>query len=223
MKKLTLTIGYLIWFVINHTAAQDINWRAVQDHHRHFANAGIGADFNTVASLAYGQKITSRLPIVVGAGFTVPFGKTLLDDWKLNLTAQGELWHNEQFSFGLKPGIVMRRFESPIARFYNISAEATATVGYLRSKWGVAAESTYDRSLATHLKHDLLKEYYPGIKDGWYDATGGTIKFGLAANYSFRSTSIFLKVGKAYGQNFKDNPTLPFYFDITVSQYFGER
>ncbi|MEZ4962856.1 MAG: hypothetical protein R2830_23725 [Saprospiraceae bacterium] len=70
-------------------------------------------------------------------------------------------------------------------------AEGTLTAGYLRPKWGIAAEAGFERSLPSNLHHKLLWEHYPEIRDGWYSSTGGNYKFGLAANYTFPGLSIF--------------------------------
>jgi hypothetical protein len=142
---------------------------------------------------------------------------------KLKLTAQGELWHNDQFSIALKPGIVVRRLDPDPARLYNVSVETALSAGYQRPKWGIGAEAVYDRSLASNIRHKLLKEYYPEIKDGWYGGTGGTFRAGITANHTLRNTAIFLKAGQLFGQDLKNNPTIPFYFDLSVARWFGRR
>jgi hypothetical protein len=180
----------------------------------------LGADFGTNYGLSYGYKLPGSHPIVLGAELSVPFGNQLLDDWKVRLNGQSELWHNDRLSWGIKPGIILRRYQSDAARLYNIGAEITTTFGYYRPKWGGAIEVNYDRALFTHIQHNMLRDYYPAIRDGWYGGTGGNFKFGIKANYSFKSWNIVVKTGKMYAQDFKDNPTLPFFFDIWLVKYF---
>ena len=199
--------------------AQEVNWRSFNEHYQHLISINLGADYGTVYGLAYGHRFSGRIPMVLGTEISIPFGNHLFDDWKVKVNAQSELWHNDRLSLGIKPGIIVRRYQSDAARLYNIGAEITATFGYYRPRWGLAGEVNYDKALFTHTKHKILKDYYPEIRDGWYGATGGNIKLGMKANYSFKTWSIFLKTGKVYAQDFKDNPTLPFYFDISLLKY----
>jgi len=60
------------------------------------------------------------------------------------------------------------------------------------------------------------QEYYHEIQDGWYGSTGGNFKFGLQGSFWMKSTGIGSKGGKVFGQNFSDNPTLPYYADFSV-------
>jgi hypothetical protein len=199
--------------------AQEVNWRLFNESYRHLISANLGADYGTNYGFAYGYKLSGPLPIVLGTELSIPFGNQLLDDWKVKLNGQSELWHNEKLSLGIKPGIIVRRYQSDAARLYNIGAEITTTFGYYRPKWGGAIEVNYDKALFTHIKHDMLKDYYPAIRDGWYGSTGGNFKFGIKANYSFKTWNIVLKTGKMYAQDFKDNSTLPFFFDIWFVKY----
>lgn len=82
-------------------------------------------------------------------------------------------------------------------------------------------EINYDKALFTHIKHGTIKEYYPEVKDGWHFPTGGNYKLGVIASYSFNPAwAIFLKAGKVYGQDFENNPTLPFYGNISIQREF---
>jgi len=200
--------------------AQEINWRNLDTTSMHIISAQIGADYGTVYGLSYGYQLPFKHPIVIGAGISVPFGKHFMDDYKVDVNAQSEIWHSNSFSFAIKPGMMMRRYHSEAASLYNIGAEITTTLGYYKNNWGVAIEANYDRSCATYIEHVTLKEYYPGIQDGWYDSTGGNFKFGVKGNYWMKSIGISLKAGKIFGQNFSDNPTLPYYFELSVLKRF---
>ena len=199
--------------------AQEVNWRSFSAPYKHIVSVNFGADYGTHYGLAYGYKLSGRLPVVLGTEISIPFGHDVLDDWKVRISGQSELWHNEQFSLSVQPGIIARRYQSEVARLYNISADLTTTFGYYRPAWGVAAEVNFDKTLATHIRHDGLKDYYPEIRDGWYGSTGGNFKLGLKGNYAWDDWSIFLKAGKIFAQDFKDNPTLPFFFEISLLKY----
>jgi hypothetical protein len=120
-------------------------------------------------------------------------------------------------SLNFKPGIVLRRYESSASRVYNVGLAAQTAVGVYRPKWFAAVAGNYDRAVASHIRHSKLKEYYPDIRDGWYGSTGGNFKFGVKTGVNFKTVGIALNAGKVYGQNFKNNPTLPFYFDVSLS------
>lgn len=200
--------------------AQEINWRTIDSTSKHIVALRIGADFATIYGLSYGYQLPFKHPVIIGAGITVPFGKNFMDDYKVDVNAQTEAWHSNSFSFAIKPGMSMRRYNSDAASLYNVGAEITTTFGYFKNNWGVAVEANYDRSCATYIEHVRLKEYYPGIQDGWYDSTGGNFKFGVKGNYWMKSTGLALRVGKIYGQNFSDNPTLPFYTEFSLLHKF---
>lgn len=205
------------------TLAQDINWRSLNEQSNHLASLYFGADFSSYYGASYAYSIKNKYkPVFIGTEFTVPFGKNLIDDWRWNLNLQTEIWHNDHFSLGTKLSFVTRRYASPMAILYNTSTALSINFGYVRPKAGAVLIAAYDQTLATHINHKLLKEYYPQIRDGWYKASGGTFKFGVRGNWSYKSWSTYLTVGKAFARNFKDNPTLPFFAELSIQKRFGK-
>jgi len=200
--------------------AQEINWRNLEPTSKHVIGLRLGIDYGSVYGISYGYQLPFIHPVVIGTEFTVPFGEKLMDDYKALVTVQTEVWHNNSFSFSIKPGMSMRRYHSDAASLYNVGAEIATTIGYFKNNWGVAVEANYDRSCATDIVHKSLKEYYPEIQDGWYGSTGGNFKFGIKGNYWMKATALALKVGRVYGQNFSDDPTLPFYGELAVLHKF---
>lgn len=199
--------------------AQDINWRA--ENQGHLVSAYFGADYSFYYGISYGQLLNVKSkPLLAGTELILPFGEDVLDDWRWRTSLQAELWENNGFSFSLKPAFVTRRYESPLARMYNVGADLSMIFGYLKPKWGVSATVNYDRSFSTHITHGQLKEDYPEIADGWYNTAGGNFKFGARANLSVKSWHSFLSVGKHYGQDFRDNPTFPFFFELSLQGQF---
>ncbi len=217
--KIALLSSWLLAFTNSYS--QEINWRNTDSSSSHFVSINFGADYSSYYGLSYGYKIKNKFaPIVIGNDFNVSFGKQLTDDWKSRTTIQTELWHNKHFSWSLKTGFIVKRFESEIARLVNLGADITTIFGFSKPKGGIGLVIHYDRSSSTHIKNKLLKEYYPEIKDGWYKTSGGNFKFGIRGNYSIKKWNTYLNIGKTYGQNFKDNPTLPFYLDIAIQKQF---
>ena len=195
--------------------AQEITWRTPgAESVKQIAGLSLGADYTTNYSFTYAHTFGRRLPLAVGGEFYVPFGRRLLDDFRLTGTVQTELWHNEHLSWVVKPGLSFRRYWSTVAKIEGVSANINTSFGYYKRSWGAAVDITYDRILASYILHHSLKEYYPEIRDGWYKSSGGNFQFGIKANYNFGRVSILLKTGAMFGQNFTDNPTLPFYANM---------
>jgi hypothetical protein len=217
--KITILIFSLTFGLSLYSGAQEILWKPMDMHSKHLISVHVGADFGTVYGLSYGYRFSGNFPFVVGTEISFPFGNDLIDDWKIKLTGQSELWHNQKFSLSVKPGFVVRRYESDMARVFNFGTEIGVAFGYYPAKWGVGVEGSFDKAIVTHMSHNRLKDYYPEIQDGWYLSSGGSYKFGFRTSYAIKGLHIFLKAGKIYGQQFKENPTLPFYFDISLSKY----
>ncbi|AEA44243.1 hypothetical protein [Fluviicola taffensis] len=219
--KPILHIFFLLLSILK-TNAQEINWRALNNQSNHLISAHFGADYSSYYGVSYAYGIKNKYkPVFIGTEFTLPFGKQVTDDWRGNLNIQTELWHNEHLSLGTKLSFFTRRYASPMATIYNTSTALSIHFGYLRPKVGAVLVVAYDQTLVAHVSHKLMKEYYPQIRDGWYDASGGTFKFGIRGNWSHKSWSTTLTLGKAFARNFKDNPTLPFFAELSVQKRFG--
>lgn len=216
MKAYLITILYSL-MVAPTVFAQDVPWRALENK-KHILSGYIGADYSSYYGLSYGHVLTfMKRPIVLGTEFTIPFGNTLLDDWRWRTSVQAEVVKHDNFSLTIKPAVILRRYESPLAKMYNTGVDLSLLYGYTKPTWGLVALAHYDRSISTHITHRLLKDDYPSIQDGWYSTPGGNFKFGARVNYTLKSLSCFLTVGKHYGQNFNDNPTLPFFFELSIN------
>lgn len=221
MKKPGSILLLLYISITNPSFAQEINWRSIDQGGKHIVSAYFGADYSSYYGFSYGYVVKNKItPIITGAELTVPFGDDVFDDWRMKVSAQAELWNKDRLSLGIRSSFILRRYESALSRLYNVGADALTQFGYTKEKWALVAIFHYDRAIATHIQHDLLKEYYPEITDGWYGATGGNFKFGLRGNISIRSLNTFLSVGKIYGQDFKHNPTLPFYAELSIQKMF---
>ncbi len=220
--KIYKTISLLLMmFSALTTLSQEINWRTINDDSKNMVSANFGADYSSYYGLSYGYHIkNSFTPLIIGTEFNLSFGNDVFDDWKSRTTIQTELWHSGNLSWGLKGGLIMRHFESDIARLFNMGADITTNFGYATATWAIVGTINYDRALATHIKNDLLKEFYPAIQDGWYSSSGGNFKFGIRASRSFKTWNTYMHIGKSFGQDFQDNPTLPFYAELSLQKQF---
>lgn len=207
-------------FMSTVSKAQYVYWPSLQEGNKHLITTKFGADYSSYYGLNYGYVLGNRRPVVLSAELSAPFGNEPLDDWKGRLSAQTIVWQKSALNIQLNPGFVARRYASPAATLVNLGADLNVTIGLSGERWGVAAFGHIDESLSTHATHHMLKEFYPEIRDGWYGSGGGNIKLGGIATYRIQSWNINLELGKIYAQNFKDNPTLPFQFELALQKVF---
>ncbi len=200
--------------------SQEIGWYDLDPTSGHMVTLHVGADVVSEFGISYGYKFKGKIPFVIGAELTTPFGGQIMDDFEASLTAQTIFRPVKNMGITVKPSMTCRRYGSEAAVLVNISTGLSTTIGYYRDKWSIAAEAGYDHSSATLIKPRSLKEYYPESKEEWYGSTGGNFNFGLVASYWMKSTGLSLKAGKTFGQNFSDNPTIPYYADFSVMQKF---
>ena len=219
MKNIVLPL-LMVLLTTGLTPAQDVNWAAV-NLDKNLLSVSSGADYSSYYGLSYGRMLRiGRKNLVAGTELTLPFGSNPADDWRLRTSVQTELLRHGGFSLTLKPALVLRRYESPLATLFNVGADISVIYGYQKPGWGIAALLNYDRSISARITHHALKDDYPAIRDGWYRTGSGNFKFGTRLNYTNKSWGIFLTAGKHYGQNFKDNPTFPFFAELTVQKRF---
>jgi len=198
--------------------AQEVNFHGL-DNTKHLIGLQAGADYGSYYGVSYGYVWRNKLtPIVIGTEFTVPFGNNLVDDWKSRTGLQAELWYYKGISISARLSSTFRRYNSDLATLLNVGSDFTLNAGYVKPKWSVVAFANFDKPIVTHVENKLLKEYYPEIKDGWYDESGGNYKFGVRGQMSYKSWNSFITVGKHFGKNFEDNPTLPFFAEVMVQR-----
>jgi len=222
MKTFYISIVLLITLKINTTSAQDVSWTEVEEGHKHFVTLNAGADHSTYYGLEYGYVICQKSsPIILDVEFNHPFGKDILDDWYLRTGLKTKLWSHNNLSWTARASFITRRYESSTAKFVNLGADFNTLFGYHKNWWGIAAEVNYDRSLLTHIDNGIIvTENYPEATDGWYKTRGGNFKFGVQAHANIKSVNLFLHIGKAFGQDFKDNPILPAFAKISINKSF---
>jgi hypothetical protein len=221
MKTCKVILSVAVLMAASTIYSQEVNWKNTDPHTKHFLEVHFGADYCSYYGVSYGYNIMNTfLPVIAGTDFDLSFGSEISDDLKSKTSLQAEIWRNNYFSWSVKPGFIVRRYESDMARLVNLGADFTTCFGYLKPTWGIAATINYDHTLATHIHNKVLKEYYPESRDGWYGTTGGNFKFGTRMNVSVKTLNFFVDLGKTYARNFKDNPTLPFYAEFSVQKQF---
>nr|WP_315171795.1 hypothetical protein [uncultured Flavobacterium sp.] len=217
MKIKFLTISFFL--IVTNTFSQNINWRSLSKLQKHIISLNVGLDYGAVIGLGYGYQLNTKLPIVLNTEFSIPFGEKVIDDFKTKLGIQIEVLKIGEFSTTIKANGILRRFENDNARFLNFGSEFSAISGYYKSEWYVAGEFGFDKAIVTNIKHsDIMKEYYPEIKNGWYIPSGGNYFYGIQSGYSFGRNDMNLKIGSLITQDFKTTPNFPYYMQLGINR-----
>lgn len=66
-----------------HLGAQNVNWRTLDTGPASTISFNGGVEYGVVFGVAYGRRISSRLPVLIGADYSMPAGDALLDDFKV--------------------------------------------------------------------------------------------------------------------------------------------
>ena len=198
--------------------AQDLQFFQSHPEHREMISVQTGLDFGTSFGAAYAYRLPIAIPAAAGLEYSVYYGKKLFDDSKTNLNLQAEVLRRGNFGVHAQAGMLMRRYNSDLARLFNLGAFGKVAAGLYRSKWYLAAATAYDKPMATKIHQKGLRDDYPGIQDGWFRAPGGSFKFGLETGFRFHSYGLHLQLGRISGQNFRNNPTVPYYFNVLLAK-----
>ena len=222
MKNLQSAFIILFILLISKTSsAQQINWRNLQDNKPHIVNVYMGWDYSTVAGIGYGQKLKTKLPVVLNMEYSFPFGENIFDDFKTKLGGQAEVLKMDNFSVSVKAYGIFRRYENDLVRLVDFGSEFSTNFGYYKTNWYIAGEFGFDKAIATNIKNtDEMKTMYPDVQDGWYVPTGGNFNFGIVSGYSFKSNDLYVKIGKSMTQDFKTTPAVPYYLQIGYNRRF---
>ncbi len=215
----------LFTFISFNGYTQTINWSRLQKEDSHIAGIYGGLEYSLVSGLVYGYQLKTMIPIVLLADFSMPWGEKLLDDNKTKLGASFGLVRAGNFRLTAKIQGVFRRYESDYVRMVNFGSDQSATAGYYKKKWFVAAEVGFDKAIVTNFKHaQLYKDVYPNVQDGWFDpATGGNFYYGLQTGVSFKQSDITLRLGKVVTEDFKTTPSIDFYFQVGYIFRYGAK
>lgn len=220
--KIFFLVLMALIFSKNISEAQNLNWSSLRQKQRHILNVNAGYDYGFTYGIGYGYQLRTKFPIVLNLEHAQPAGDNLVDDFKTKLGGQIKVYKINNIHFAAKIQGVFRRFENDYVRMLNFGSDMSAIVGYYKPKWFAAGEFGFDKAIVTHFKHsNLFREDFPGVKNGWYEpSTGGNFYYGLQTGFSFDNNDISLKVGKVVQQDFKTDPTIPFYFQVGYNRLF---
>lgn len=220
MKTIKIIAAILFLLHLSYKAhSQNINWQNLDKDQKHIFNLNTGFEYGMVFGAAYSYQLKTKLPTLLSIEYSSPAGKKVLDDFKTKIGVQVRVLKIDNFCVSAKINGVFRKLDDPLVKIVNFGSDFSTTVGYYKSRWYVAGEAGFDKAIATHFKHsDLFKEYFAGVKNGWYQpATGGHFYFGLQTGVSFKNIDITIKGGRIITQDFKTKPLIPFYAQLGVN------
>ena len=202
--------------------AQNINWRSLRDDQRNVMQFNFGYDYGVTAQLGYSRSFSMIRPAMVGLDFSFPMGRDLLDDFKVRLGGQIELVEVDGFSATVKISSIFRRYQTELVNIVSFGSDFGVVGGYYSSSWYAAGEIGFDKSITSHLKHsDILRGYFPAIKDGWYVPTGGHYYYGIQGGKTIgESFDLSLRLGATKAQGNDENALLPFYLQLGLGTRF---
>src|SRR4030095_1352379 len=217
-----IIITTILSMPVNYSFAQNINWKNLQPYEKHVLNLNVGFDNATSVGIGYGYHFDTKMPLLLNAELSLPFGDKVFDDSKLKLGGQLNVLTLGNFYTTVKAYGIIRRYENDLARLFNFGSEFSATTGYYREKWYAVGEFGFDKAIVTHIKHsDLMKQYNPNVESGWYIPTGGNFFYGRQGGYSFDRNEVYAKVGRVLTQDFKTTPLVPYYFQLGWNMKWG--
>lgn len=197
--------------------AQTVNWNRLENEPTHIVNVNAGLQHGVIYGVDYSYYSNLHVPILFHLSISIPSGKKLTDDFKIQPGIQIQWLKKSDFKLITNiDGISRRRHETTTVSLFNLGAGISASFGYYRPGWLIAVEAGFDKAIATKFKHSqAYRDNYPEVQDGWYKhSTGGNFNYGLKTGISFGKQDIYLQVGKIIAQDFRSKPQVPFYGQI---------
>ncbi len=203
-----------ILFCFAQTAmTQSLNWEAIPEESRHLTALSIGYDFGLTTQLTYGYQIKKDKPIFATIDFSKPAGADFLDDFKVRIGAQVQLYQVNNFKVIAKGYGLYRQHKTDFVSMASFGSDFSLTAGLYQKKWHIAAELGFDKAIATKLKNgEILTKNYSEITDGWYVPTAGNFYYGLEGSKSLgQAFDLSFRIGATRAEGKDEGALLPVY------------
>jgi hypothetical protein len=221
MKTIIKTALTVLTGIVMHgqVYTQNMNWQSLKSEDKHILSVSTGIEYGVIYGAGYGYHIRTGLPVVLNLEYSFPSGSNLTDDFKSKIGGRVRLFGIQNFMLSANIYGVFRRYENDLVRMLNFGSELSGILGYYRAKWFVAGEFGFDKAIVTNLKHSQnYRDIFPEVTDGWYEpATGGNYHYGLQTGFSFKQHDISLKAGRLITQDFKTEPIVPYYAQLSYN------
>ena len=221
MKRL-LTVLTMVLAMAEAGYSQNINWRSLREDQPNVVQLNVGYDFGVTSQVSYARTLDVVRPALLGVDFSFPMGSNLLDDFKVRLGGQIEIVEINGFSATLKISSVFRRYQTELVRIVSFGSDFAVLAGYYTPTWSVGGEFGFDKSITSQIKNsEIMRAYFPGIKDGWYLPTGGHYYFGIQGGKTIgESLDLSLRLGATNAQFNDENAVLPLYLQLGLGMRF---
>lgn len=216
--KRTIAVAIIVLALTEVGYTQNINWKSLHDDQRNVVQFNAGYDFGVTAQLGYARYFTFLRPVVVQVDYSFPMGRDILDDFKVRLGGQMEVLDVGGFSATIRILSDFRRYQNELVRIVSFGSDFALVAGYYNPSWYAAGEFGFDKSITSNLIHsDIMKSFFPGIRDGWYIPTGGHFYYGVQAGKSIGERfDVTLRLGATKSQFDDEEAMLPYYLQLGV-------
>lgn len=224
MKNILIIV--LIFILGNLTInAQNFNWKSLDENQTHIVYLNLGYDFGITTQVGYGYKWNSFRRIVFNADYSFPMGKNLVDDFKIRLGGQIEIFDFHNFILTAKVYAIFRKHANRYVDMSSFGSDFAALIGYYRPTWHIAGVFGFDKSIVTYLKHsEGMKDNFPNITNGWFIPSGGHFYFGLEGSKTIgKNFDISLRLGITDAQGKDVNALLPYYAQLGFTWRFSNK
>lgn len=192
--------------------ADELNLATITPEHPHILRVRTGLDHAFVGEVGYDHVfgLCDRV-LIAGLDVALPWAELDASDFQIRLGATLPLVERGAWKLLGRLGPTVRGTDTAAAQMTSLGVDARVAGGYFRTRGFVALEAGVDWAATTHITHaDAYREQvYPDAQDGWYRATGGTLRAGVYGGVSFRHVDAVLRVGRPFAIDFGDQ-TIPF-------------
>ena len=117
---------------------------------------------------------------------------------------------------------IFRRYQTQLVRITSVGSEFGVLAGYYRPTWYATGELGFDKSITSHLKHsDVMRAFFPAIKDGWYIPSGGNYYYGIQGGKTIEeSVELSLRLGATDAQFHDTDAAVPYYLQLGMGIRF---
>ncbi|MDX2089442.1 MAG: hypothetical protein SFX73_16435 [Kofleriaceae bacterium] len=196
--------------------ADELNLANTTPARPHIVSVRTGLDHAFVAEVGYDHVfgLCDRV-VIAGLDIAVPWAGLDVSDFQVGLGATMPLLERGAWKLLGRLGPTLRGTDTAAAQMTSLGLDARISGGYFRTRGFAAAELGVDWAATTHISHaDAYREQvYPDAQDGWYRATGGTLRAGLYGGVSFGNVDAVLRVGRPFAIDFAEQ-TIPFYVTL---------
>ena len=185
-------------FVLCIASCASAQWNVARfDSTKAWTYATFGLDPAFVGTAGVSGVIPGRFKLQVGAEFGTVVAAFDMHDWRARATARTTVVHWGAFRIATEDAFIARGTSNSIYTALNLGASTTLTAGAYRRRWFLAAETGFDKAIATRLTNSnwYREYYYADAKNGWYLTPGGTLHAGVAGGVTAGIAELTVRAG----------------------------